>query len=253
MSRTRILGSLAAAVIGITLLGACSTESLTEAAVNFGLEQAIEGSEDIDVDFGDDGSGGFSISTEEGDFAINFDEDSGGIVFDTDEGEGVISFDEDGIVFDTDEGDGVISFDQDNGEIVFDTDAGDGVISFDEDNGTVSFEGDGGSAIFGANDVPAEWPASIGVPQTIDVTASHFSRVVTDNGLVMTGAFEHAADEAFAETTKDTLIATGWTLVVEGGNAENRQLHFANEADGSSVIVGTQGATNTTVAIVTKD
>ena len=124
MSRSRILTSLAAASLSIALFGACSAESLTERAVGFGLEQAIEGDQDINLDFSDEG-GGFSISTDEGDFAINFDEDSGGIVFNTDEGDGVIAFDEENgaIRFETDEGDGQINFD-DEGAFTIDTESG---------------------------------------------------------------------------------------------------------------------------------
>lgn len=213
MSRPRILASIATAALGIAMLGACSAESLTERAIGLGLEQAIEGNEDINLDFGDDGAGGFSISTEEGDFAISFDEDNGGITFDTEDGAGEISFDEDGIVFDTDAGDGVISFDEDNGEIVFDTDAGDGVISFDEDNGTVSFDGDAGSAVLGSGQVPASWPAWIGVPQTVNPDTMTFSEIEIGDMTSIIANFQHAADDPFTVDTADALVAMGWEVL----------------------------------------
>lgn len=247
MSRTRILASLAAAALGIATLGACSTESLTERAVSFGLEQAIEGNEDINLDFGDDGSGGFSISTEEGDFAISFDEDNGGITFDTEDGAGAISFDEDGIVFDTDEGDGVISFDEENGEIVFETDAGDGVISFDEDNGTVNFEGDAGSAAFGTNDVPDSWPAAIGVPQTVNSDTMVFTEVDTGEGKMLIGTFYHAAGDPFAANTADALLAAGWTMT--SGSADADYMTFGSGASTATILVLDADATTVSLMI----
>lgn len=247
MSRTRILTSIAGAALGIALLGACSTESLTEAAVNFGLEQAIEGNEDINLDFGDDGSGGISISTEEGDFALNFDEDNGGIIFDTDEGEGVISFDEDGIVFNTDQGDGTISFDQENGEIVFDTDQGDGTISFDEENGSVSFEGDDGSATFGTSQVPEDWPAAIGIPQTVNTETMYFSSIDTPEGRVLTAAFDHADGDPFAEAAVNSLVENGWEITEQLSPIGIRQVHLQN-GDSTAMVVA-HGSVYSTVTI----
>lgn len=248
MSRSRMLSSIVAGALGIALLGACSTESLTEAAVSFGLEQAIEGNEDIDLDFGHDGSGGISISTAEGDFALNFDEDNGGITFDTDDSAGSIVFDEDGIVFDTDEGDGVISFDENNGEIVFDTDAGDGVISFDEEAGTVSFDGDDGSAVFGGSQVPENWPAAIGVPQTANAATMYFASIDTPDGTMLTGTFEHAAGDPFAESAVNTLVASGWEIVFEVDAPDARQVQL--QRGGSTAVIVAHGATGTSVTVM---
>jgi len=242
MSRSRILSSIAAAGLGIALLGACSAESLAERAVGFGLEQAIEGDQDIDLNF-DDGAGGFSISTDEGDFAINFDEENGGIVFDTDEGSGVISFDEDGIVYDTDEGEGVISFDQENGSINFDTDQGDGAINFDEDAGTVTFETeDGEVGIIGSTDMPADWP--FGTPSTLVPGSTSFStfNMGTDEGTMITGSFAHAENDTYAADTIAALESAGWTNGII--NNDNGSLFAMFTKDSKTVqIVGEAGST----------
>jgi len=212
MSRSRILSSIATASLGIALLGACSAEALTERAASFGLEQAIEGDQDIDLDFGQDGSGGFSISTDEGDFSLNFDEDNGGIVFNTDEGDGVISFDENGIVFNTDEGDGVISFDEENGSINFetDTDAGDGSINFG-DNGDVTIDTEDGSlGIFSSTDAPPTWPQELGAPATLVPGSQSFSVLDLGATVVTTGVFNHDPAEPYAATVVATLARNGW-------------------------------------------
>ena len=268
MSRSRILSSIAAASLGIALLGACSTEALTERAVGFGLERAIEGSEDIDLDFGSDGSGGFSISTDEGDFSLNFDEDNGGIVFDTDEGQGSISFDEDnggivydtdegqgsisfdedGIVYDTDEGQGTIDFNQEDGSISFDTDEGDGVINFDDDTGAVSFEsGDGSSAVFGATEVPAEWPSAIGVPQTAVPDETFFSVLNLGEDTVVSAVFQHSPDEPFADLAQSVFEAQGFTVQVDSNDANGRWAQLQN--DGSSVMINSDSTGFTAITI----
>jgi len=247
MSRSRILSSIAAASLGIALLGACSAESLTERAVGFGLEQAAGGDQDIDLDFGDDGLGGFSVKTDEGDFSLNFDEDSGGILFDTEDGAGAISFDEDGIVFNTDEGDGVIGFDEENGAITFETDEGDGVINFDEETGTVGFEGDAGSAVFGGNEIPDAWPAAIGVPQTADPAQTTFSVIDFDGGLILTANFQHGPEEFFAAKAQSYFENQGWTVKVE--TAEAGGSYTALNKGESSVIINNDGNGSTLIMI----
>lgn len=201
------LALLGSAALGIALMGACSAESLTERV----LEQAIEGDQDIDLDFGDDGTGGFKISTDEGEFALNIDGENGMIQFDSDEGQGSISFDEDGIVFDTTEGDGAISFDEDG--IVFDTDEGEGSISFDEDEGTVNFssdEGEGSYQIAGA-DAPDGWPAFIGPPATVDSDNTVYTAVAGEDGkAVLIASFEHGTEENYPQALVDALIDQGW-------------------------------------------
>lgn len=211
MSRSRIVSSLAAASLGIALLGACSAESLTERAASFGLEQAIEGNQDIDLDFGDDGVGGFSISTDEGDFSLNFDEDNGGIVFNTDEGDGVISFDENGIVFNTDEGDGVISFDEENGSINFDTDQGDGALTFDDEGGFTLQTDEGDLGIFSSEEAPPTWPGTLGVPASLVPGSQSFSVLDLGDTVVTTGVFNHDPNEPYAASAIATLLDSGWS------------------------------------------
>ena len=193
MSRSRILSSLAAASLGIALLGACSAESLTERAASYGLERAVEGDQDIDLDFSGDGSGGFSVSTEEGDFALNFDEENGGIVFSTDEG------------------DGVISFDEENGSINFDTDQGDGAINFDDDGGVTIQTDEGELGIFTSQDAPPTWPQALGVPATLVPGSQSFSILDLGDTVVTSGVFNHDPNEPYAATLIATLLRSGWT------------------------------------------
>ena len=211
MSRSRILSSLAAASLGIALLGACSAESLTERAASYGLERAVEGDQDIDLDFSGDGSGGFSVSTEEGDFALNFDEENGGIVFNTDDGDGVISFGENGIVFNTDEGDGVVSFDEENGSINFDTDQGDGAINFDDDGGVTIQTDEGELWIFTSQDTQPTWLQALGVPATLVPGSQNFSVLDLGDTVVTSGVFNHDPNEPYAATLIATLLRSGWT------------------------------------------
>ncbi|MDG1088133.1 MAG: hypothetical protein P8P20_10380 [Acidimicrobiales bacterium] len=193
MSRSRILSSLAAASLGIALLGACSAESLTERAASYGLERAVEGDQDIDLDFSGDGSGGFSVSTEEGDFALNFDEENGCIVFSTDEG------------------DGVISFDEENGSINFDTDQGDGAINFDDDGGVTIQTDEGELGIFTSQDTQPTWLQALGVPATLVPGSQNFSVLDLGDTVVTSGVFNHDPNEPYAATLIATLLRSGWT------------------------------------------
>ena len=193
MSRSRILSSLAAASLGIALLGACSAESLTERAASYGLERAVEGDQDIDLDFSGDGSGGFSVSTEEGDFALNFDEENGGIVFSTDEG------------------DGVISFDEENGSINFDTDQGDGAINFDDDGGVTIQTDEGELGIFTSQDTQPTWLQALGVPATLVPGSQNFSVLDLGDTVVTSGVFNHDPNEPYAATLIATLLRSGRT------------------------------------------
>lgn len=192
MSRSPILSSIAAASLGIVMLDACSAESLTERAASFGLDQAVEGDQDIGLDFGDDG-GGFSISTDEGDFSLNFDEDNGGVVFNTNEG------------------DGVISFDEENVSINFDTNGGDGAISFDDDGGVTIETEDGNLGIFNSVDAPPTWPQTLGVPATLVPGSQSFSVLDLGEMVVTTGVFNHDNGEPYGENVVATLLSSGWT------------------------------------------
>ena len=229
MSRSRILTSIATASLGIALLGACSTDALTERATSFGLEQAIDGDQDIDLDFGSDGSGGFSISTDEGDFALSFDEDNGGIVFNTDEGDGVISFDEDGIVFNTDEGNGTATFD-DNGAFTIETE-------------------DGSIGVFGSTEAPSSWPAQIGLPSTLVPGSQSYSVLeLGEDGAVTTGVFNHSPNEPFAATVVANLVSSGWNVTLSN---EQEGTLWIQLDDGSGVVAQVIGDDNgyTTISV----
>ncbi len=222
MFRTRIVSSIAAATIGIALLGACSAESLAERAVGFGLEQAVEGDENIDLDFS--GDGGFSIETEEGSFSLDLSEEGGGIVFDTDDGSGVINVSEDGIVFDTDDGSGAINLSED-GEVVFQSD-------------------DGTSAVFGGTDVPANWPAVVGVPQSATPENTFFNSFNTDTERSVSGVFQHSADDPFAEEVVNRLLADGWSA------DSSNQTGFANFTKGemtATMLWNSEGYTSVSI------
>lgn len=250
MSRSRILTSIAAAALGVAALGACSADSLAERAASFGLEQAIEGNEDIDFDFGDDGSGGFSITTEEGEFSLNFDDENGAITFDTDEGSGVISLDENGIVYDTDEGSGTISIDEDAGQINFDTDQGDGTISFDEDSVVIETE-DGDFGIINSADVPDGWPAIIGAPQSLIPGSVVYTEIdLGPEATRLSGTFEHDPNERWAEVLTDRLEANGWNVVVRNLEA-NEAVVMLQSDDGIVQIVNTAGSTSVSVSLQT--
>ena len=236
MSPRRILTSIAAASFGIALLGACSAEALTERAASYGLEQAIEGDQDIDLDFGDDG--GFSISTDEGDFSVNFDEDSGGIVFNTDEGDGVVSFDEDGIVFNTDEGDGVIAFDEENGAITFETDEGDGQINFDDEGAFTIDTEEGTLGILSSDDAPPSWPSQIGFPQTLVPGSQSFSVLnLGESGVVTTGVFNHSPSEPYAAGVTDALVNAGWTMSVSSSQDGSYFAQLTNDGGAIAQVI----------------
>ncbi len=247
MSQSRILTSIAAASLGILLLGACSAESLTERAASFGLEQAIEGDQDIDLDFSDEG-GGFSISTDEGEFSLSFDEDNGGIVFNTDEGDGVISFDEDGIVFNTDEGDGVIGFDEDNGRVTFETDAGDGEINFNEE-GELTIETDEGNlGIFSSDEVPEAWPAQIGFPATLVPGSQSFSVLNLGDVAVTTGVFNHSPTEPYAKAVAESLIDAGWEIAISN-NQDGSYFAQLTNASGVTAQIVSDSTGYTTISL----
>jgi len=246
MSRFRILSSLAAASLSIAMLGACSAEALTERAASFGLEQAIEGDQNIDLDFSEDG-GGFNISTEEGDFSLNFDEENGGIAFNTTEGDGVISFDEDGIVFDTTEGDGVITFDEENGAIDFNTSEGDGSINFG-DNGDVTIETEEGQfGVVTSADAPASWPRELSVPATAVPGSEIFSVLELGGTVVTTGTFEHDPAEPYAAGLIATLLSNGWTQNISSNQDGTIFAQFSKDVLIAQVVGDANGSTTVSV------
>lgn len=159
MNRSRLLSTIAAAAIGATLFSACG--AITERAVEFGVERAVEADtgENFDLDLSGDG---FRVSTDEGDFSVNVDGENGTVVFDGEDGSGAINFD------------------SENGTIVFDGDEGSGAINFDEDG--VTFNSDEGNGYLGINggEVPANWPALVGVPASFDQQTALFSAFEED-------------------------------------------------------------------------
>jgi len=232
ISKARFLTTIAAAALGISLFGACSAESLSERAISFGLEQAIEGDEDIDFDFGDDGAGGFTIQTDEGELSLNFDENGGGIEFDGVDGEGAITFDQNGIVFDTDEGQGTITLDQENGTINLESTEGDAQLSFDDNNITLETE----EEEFGfstSTEVPDGWPAVVGLPVTIDREQSQFAELNLGGDESITGPFSHDPSEPFAQNTIDRLASNGWT---KSGVVSDGDMIQADYSDGQLIV-----------------
>lgn len=198
--------SLAAAALGVSLLGACA-ESLTERAVDFGLEQAVEGDEDIDFSFEDDG---FTIQTEEGALTVESGANGGTAVFSGQDGEGTLSFDENGVVIDGDEGDGVVTF---------------------TDEGGLAFTDENGSSIIGATEVPADWPAVLGVPASAVAGQSFFS--VFDDGATVTttGGFQHDPAEPYAQEVAARLAADGWTATSDLSQAGSVYSEWSKGSD----------------------
>lgn len=245
MPRSRILSSLAAASFGVLLLGACSAEGLTERAASFGLEQAIEGNEDIDIDFS--GDGGINFSSEEGSFSLNFDEENGGINFSGPDGDGAIRFDENGIRFSGPDGDGTISFDQDNGTIDFDGPDGDGSVRVDNDNLVLETE-DGSFNLFGGSEAPDSWPAGLAQPASLVPGSANYTVLdLGTQGVVTTGVFEHDPAEPYAASVTSTLVASGWQVTV---SQDANGSYFAQLGDGNGgiaqVIADDTGTTTVT-------
>ena len=189
-----MLTSLAAAALGVSLLGACA-ESLTERAVGFGLEQAVEGDEDIDFSFDD---GGFTIQTEDGVLTVEAGADGGTAVFSGRDGEGTLSFDENGVVINSEDGEGVVTF---------------------TEQGGVAFNGESGAGFLGGSEVPASWPAVLGVPATPIAGQSFFSVFAEGSTVTTSGGFQHDPAEPFAADVSARLAADGWTVTSDFSNA----------------------------------
>lgn len=244
MSRSRILSSIAAAALGVSLLGACSAESLAE----FGLERALESSAEGDVDI-DLSNGGFNITSDEGDFAINFDEDNGGIFFDSEDGSGSIVFDDEGnIVYDTDEGSGTITVDDDG--IVIDGDNAEGTIAFaDDGNGGATITTEEGSAQFGLTTAPPTWPGLIGQPSTNIDGQTTYSVLDSEDGQAQTANFYHDAGENFAQAVIDRLTGAGFVSSVTSTTPDGVFAQMQNE-DTFVMVIGDRGTTTVTIAPV---
>ncbi|MEM7094915.1 MAG: hypothetical protein AAF567_18080 [Actinomycetota bacterium] len=221
MTRNRLLTSIAAATAGVVLLGACGGASISE----FVAEQAIESSADgdFDIDFSD---GGFSFNSEDGSGTVQFDED-GGFVFDTEDGSGSFSIGEDGgVVFETTDGSGGITIDEDGS-----------VTTENPDNNT--------SGYFGVTDVPDDWPALVGIPQTFVQGQSFFSAFGDGQQYSLTGILVHDPNEPFATELIDRLMAAGYMVESDFQSADTRAIRLISGAT-SVHINAIEG--NTTVA-----
>lgn len=208
MARKRLLTTIAATALGVSLLGACSTDSLAE----FGLERAFEANgEDVDFDFND---GGFNLSTEEGEVSFNFDGENGGIFFEGEDGEGSIAFDDQGnIVFDTDDGSGTVSVSEDGVVVTDENGEEQAVISIDGETGAQTFTNEDGGTVTTSQAVPADWPVYIGVPQTLDAAQSAFTTGDFGDGWSFGGTITYDPAEDFPGAVTQRLEAAGFAPV----------------------------------------
>lgn len=241
MPRTRFFTAIAGAALGVSLLGACSAESIAEFGFEQALEASAEGDADIDLDFS---NGGFSVNSEDGDFSINFDEEAGGIVFESDEGSGSILFDEEagGIVFDTDEGEGTINFSEDG--IVFDAEGteNDGTLNFN-DNGGATLNTDGATSYFGVTTQPDDWPAIIVPPATNVDGETVYSAFGDSSGFIYSATYAHDAGEPFAQNTVDRLTDAGYVSQFQMTTPEGTSNSLSNGEFNVTVVEGEDGLT----------
>lgn len=243
MPRSRFLISLAGAALGISLLGACSAESLAE----FGLERALESSAegDVDIDFG---NGGFNLDSEEGSFSINFDEDNGGIFFDSEDGSGSIIFDDEGnIVYDTDEGSGTVSITNEGIVVDGDGDGQDASFNFNADGTGGTFETEGGIAQFGLTEAPSTWPGFIAPPSSNIDGQTTYSVFSEGDSLLHTANFYHDESEDYAQATIDRLLGAGFTSQFTTTTPDGVMAQLANDTVGVMVIGDGSGVTSVTV------
>lgn len=243
MPRSRFLISLAGAALGISLLGACSAESLAE----FGLERALESSADGDVDI-DFSNGGINLDSEEGSFSINFDEDSGGIFFDSDEGSGSILFDDEGnIVYDTDEGSGTVSITNQGIVVDGDGDDQDATLNFNADGTGATLTTDGGQAQFGLTEAPPSWPGFIAPPASNVQGQTTYSVFAEGDSLLHTANFYHDASEDYAQATIDRLLGAGFTSQFTTTTPDGVMAQMVNDTIAVMVIGDASGVTSVTI------
>ena len=223
MSRSRFFTTIAGLAASAALVAGCGGDKLTE----FGIEQAIErqSGEDVDLDFSGDG---FSVSTDEGDFSIDFDEDGN-------------------FSFDSEDGSATGNFDVDGGSITFDSDEGSGVISLDE-NGGVSFDGDQGSGAVNLGEVPDTWPEVVGLPATFIPDETVFSSYEWNTGVQQSGIFTHDPNEDFAGAVIDRLLAAGFTVSGDNQLEGWRSVVLADAV--TQIVVDTNNAGQTIVNTV---
>lgn len=239
----RPLTAVAATALGISLLGACSTDSLAE----FGLEQVLSAEgQDVDIDFSD---GGINLSGEDGDFSLSFDAEDGIIEFGGDDGSGVIQFDEDGNVrFDTDQGSGTATI-TDNG-VSFQGDNDEGEFSFvtDDESGAQVFTSEEGQVSISTN-VPADWPDWIGVPETLLPTESTFSVSKGDGYESYTGFVSHDPSENYAGAVNARLESVGFTMTGSATDLSGPNTGYVQWANGDTEAMVTYEAGFTMVFV----
>ena len=246
MSRSRFLKTLAGAALGISLLGACSAESLTE----FGIERALEaqGEGDIDIDLS---NGGFNVNSEDGNFSINFDEENGGIFFDSDEGSGSILFDDDGnIVYDTDEGSGTVSISDEGIVVDGDGEGQDATFNFNNDGSGGTLTTEDGVAQFGLTEAPSTWPAFITPPSSNIAGQTTYSVFSEGDSLLHTANFYHDASEDYAQATIDRLLGAGFTSQFTTTTPDGVMAQLTKDNVGVMVIGDGSGVTSVTVTPV---
>jgi len=246
MPRSRFLMTIAGAALGISLLGACSAESLAE----FGLERALESSAEGDVDI-DLSNGGFNLNSEEGNFSINFDEDNGGIFFDSDEGSGSILFDDEGnIVYDTDEGSGTVSISDEGIVVDGDGEGQDASFNFNADGSGGTITTEDGVAQFGLTEAPATWPGFISPPASNIAGQTTYSVFSEGDSLMHTANFYHDAGEDYAQATIDRLLGAGFTSQFTTTTPDGVMAQLTNDNTAVMVIGDGGGITSVTVTPV---
>ena len=246
MPRSRFLMTIAGAALGISLLGACSAESLAE----FGLERAIESSGEGDVDI-DLSNGGINLNSEEGSFSINFDEDNGGIFFDSEEGSGSILFDDEGnIVYDTDEGSGTVSISDEGIVVDGDGDGEDASFNFNADGSGGTLTTEDGVAQFGMTEAPATWPGFISPPASNIAGQTTYSVFSEGDSLMHSANFYHDAAEDYAQATIDRLLGAGFTSQFTTTTPDGVMAQLTNDNTAVMVIGDGCGITSVTVTPV---
>jgi hypothetical protein len=246
MPRSRFFTTIAGGALAISLLGACSAESLAE----FGLERALESSAEGDVDI-DLSNGGFNLNSEEGNFSINFDEDNGGIFFDSDEGSGSILFDDEGnIVYDTDEGSGTVSISEEGIVVDGDGEGQDASFNFNADSSGATITTEDDVAQFGLTEAPATWPGFISPPASNIAGQTTYSVFSEGDSLMHTANFYHDAGEDYAQATIDRLLSAGFSSQFTTTTPDGVMAQLTNDNTAVMVIGDGGGITSVTVTPV---
>lgn len=183
----------------MALLASACNDSPSEQS----LEQLIEqgAGEDVDIDFGEDGS--FSIQTEDGEFSIDIDDD-GSFTFEGDESSATFDSDGDGdanidIVSGDVGNDGTITITGEDGETAV---VGDDGFTVTNENGRTTFESGTG--------VPDQWPSDVPAPQGLTDATGGFVSDGSSTNLSAAGTTAEPAAVYLAEYAA-ALAAAGFT------------------------------------------